>query len=371
MAFYSKYLHRQEEIIDQIYSEFDQTITYADKNGLDLLHIACSRNDTGTVARILDLGKKVNKAVSYKKQDFYRFPPLHFAVKYKHVEMAEFLIERGANVNANDEWAHGTPLHLAFAAGHKNLIELLLKSGADSKAIQIRDNRTMLHYLVLNGDESEELLRYVERLVIELNIDVNAKDKTGETPLHYAFRYFENSRKWIKLLLDFGADINLETRSKEIPLKMNWNGFSTVEAFDYMMLYHHIQKLKALGFIIHSDNNSFCKKLMNKRQESDLNAECLKSETLAKMEHQRQYEIEKMNTVKLTRGVSPHEFLLLDGKTLSTYAKNKILKKIITDKDLEDYPSYAYLLRLQYRTATNSENVLKKETRFNNAFNTA
>ena len=56
--------------------------------------------------------------------------PLHNASSYGHVEIAALLIKSNASVNATDRWAF-TPLHEAAQKGRTQLCTLLLSHGAD------------------------------------------------------------------------------------------------------------------------------------------------------------------------------------------------------------------------------------------------
>lgn len=59
--------------------------------------------------------------------------PLHVAADYGQAELVEYLISKGANVNAQDKH-HITPLLSACYEGHKSCVEILLKKGADKCA---------------------------------------------------------------------------------------------------------------------------------------------------------------------------------------------------------------------------------------------
>ena len=61
--------------------------------------------------------------------------PLHLAVLSNHREIAKYLIDKGANLNAKarDEYG-GTPLHWAAALGRFETARLLIESGADVNA---------------------------------------------------------------------------------------------------------------------------------------------------------------------------------------------------------------------------------------------
>jgi len=59
-----------------------------------------------------------------------------FASRSGYLDIAELLLDHGADVNANEEnlW---TPLHLASLHGHLETVEVLLNRGADVHARNI------------------------------------------------------------------------------------------------------------------------------------------------------------------------------------------------------------------------------------------
>ena len=80
----------------------------------------------------MDLARLLIEYGADAAQDEVGATPLHKASS-GGVEMAQFLIEHGANVAAQDErgW---TPLHGASSRGHVDLTRLLINHGADSAA---------------------------------------------------------------------------------------------------------------------------------------------------------------------------------------------------------------------------------------------
>jgi len=101
--------------------------------------------------------------------------PLHFAATE---EIAELLINEGADVNAKNKWS-GTPLQWTARGGHKEIVELLIAKGANVSAKNDEDG-TPLHLPADRGHTE------VVELLITAGADVNAKDDEGETPLDQA-----------------------------------------------------------------------------------------------------------------------------------------------------------------------------------------
>jgi ankyrin repeat protein len=73
--------------------------------------------------------------VNASGNDGVRPHPLHYAAHNNHLDIAQLLIEAGANVNARDR-AGGTPLQSAAGSGHLGMVQLLIASGAD---VYVRD----------------------------------------------------------------------------------------------------------------------------------------------------------------------------------------------------------------------------------------
>jgi uncharacterized protein len=82
------------------------------------------------------------------------FTPLHLAAFFKHPEIAELLVDRGALVDvvARNDQLRVTPLQSAAAARNEETAALLLERGADPNAQQL-GGFTPLHAAAQNGDE--------------------------------------------------------------------------------------------------------------------------------------------------------------------------------------------------------------------------
>jgi ankyrin repeat protein len=93
---------------------------------VEKLHIAADEGDLDEVRRLVSEGYPVTEF------DELSMTPLHYAAKGNHLEMARFLIEAGADVNAREEAKIGeTPLGEVAANCSYEMAELLIKAGAD------------------------------------------------------------------------------------------------------------------------------------------------------------------------------------------------------------------------------------------------
>ncbi|XP_075891211.1 poly [ADP-ribose] polymerase tankyrase-2-like isoform X2 [Nelusetta ayraudi] len=88
------------------------------------LHLAAGYNNLEVAEYLLLHGAEVNS------QDKGGLIPLHNAASYGHIDVAALLIKFDACVNATDKWAF-TPLHEASQKGRTQLCALLLAHGAD------------------------------------------------------------------------------------------------------------------------------------------------------------------------------------------------------------------------------------------------
>lgn len=157
---------------------------------------------------------------------------LHWSVKSRGEEnMVQFLLDRGADVNVENEW-NQTPLHLSVEGGQIAALRGLLKAGADPNAKDDR-GQSPLHWGALWGNEDivRELLdggadissvddqgktamhlcasdgnAKTMRVLMNGKVQVNAKDNHGRTALHMAAA--SGDKDTVSVILQAGADVN-------------------------------------------------------------------------------------------------------------------------------------------------------------------
>ncbi len=103
------------------------------------LHEAAEKGDLEQVQRHLNAGSNIDAL------DRDKMSPLHYASFRGQMEIAELLIDKGANVNIKGQEGGVTPLHLAATKGNKEMVKLLISRGAD---VELTDKygRKPLHY---------------------------------------------------------------------------------------------------------------------------------------------------------------------------------------------------------------------------------
>ncbi|RWQ91162.1 ankyrin repeat-containing domain protein, partial [Paecilomyces variotii] len=157
---------------------------------------------------------------------------LFLAADYGHTSIVGCLIDVGLDVNDQDDRGNTAIFHSA-RSGKTDTMKILLENGADvhhrNPTFVTRNAQSALHGAVLkNATELVELL-----LQQEINID--ARDKHGRTPLFYAVQRCRTPI--VQMLLEAGADSNIsEDDFTEPILPINWAAARGFEAIVKMLL---------------------------------------------------------------------------------------------------------------------------------------
>ena len=161
-----------------------------------LLHLAAEQDKVYIIANLLDKGADINA------QDFSGATPLARALFVKKSrDAAIYLITRGADINLkmNKGNTGSAPLHLASSIKSDWPVAFsLLRAGADVNAVDSR-RRTALHIAAASGNTV-----LLPRL-IDAGADLNKRDEDALTALDAA--YIENRMSAVKILLSSGASL--------------------------------------------------------------------------------------------------------------------------------------------------------------------
>ena len=170
------------------------------------LHWACHEGHLA-IAQYL-----VSKGANVKIKDGSGDYVIHSAAQYGFLPIVKYSIEQ-QNVHI-DTKGHNkkTPLHYACENGHLQIAEYLISKGANIYAKDDRDN-TPIHYASESG-----LLPIVQYLIEKLKVDIDKKGWNSQTPLHYAC--WNGHLPIVEYLVSKGANIELRSSFQyETPLQ--------------------------------------------------------------------------------------------------------------------------------------------------------
>ncbi|KAK2792626.1 hypothetical protein FQN52_003131 [Onygenales sp. PD_12] len=198
--------------------------------GLTALHRAAYAGYESLVQLLLEKGANVDATVG-----FTNYTPLFFAVRTdggnrnkwrrddpwklqwapRKQRVVRMLLEHGADVNARTDFGN-TPLH--YAVYCPIIVRILLEYGADVTESD-KDGGTPLHFAVYHLPYGPSFLacdgRYRRdicaikstiRMLLEHGANIDARDRHGATPLHFASRFPEVEAA--QILLECGADVH-------------------------------------------------------------------------------------------------------------------------------------------------------------------
>ncbi|OHB74730.1 MAG: hypothetical protein A2Z25_23445, partial [Planctomycetes bacterium RBG_16_55_9] len=140
-------------------------------------------------------------------------PPvsLQEAAAVGNLDLIKSFVEAEIKVDAREDSFFKTAVHRAVISGHRDVVEFLLSRGAD---IDARDSFLVsaLHYAVQNNHKD------IAELLLANGASADARDGAGDTPLHYAARFSKVGKDLPGLLISKGADANAKNSQGQTPL---------------------------------------------------------------------------------------------------------------------------------------------------------
>ncbi|CAB0035822.1 unnamed protein product, partial [Trichogramma brassicae] len=232
---------------------FKLDLNYIDDLGCTHFHVACEYGLEDVVQKFLELGQDPNLLVQKTGNS-----PLYLALSHDQKEVSRLLLKHGADpslankdgrtplhvlsenfwdspnmemifelkkklkpgqVDARDKLGN-TPLHLAGPILYSNanhVIRALLEIGANPNVAN-DEGLTPMHIICKKfyKDSLWELFWNISN-DMKQPVQLNARDKSGNTPLHYALQYTRNYNM-VEFLLKNGADPNSVNEEGLTPL---------------------------------------------------------------------------------------------------------------------------------------------------------
>ncbi|CAB0034327.1 unnamed protein product [Trichogramma brassicae] len=263
-------VYRRRKVLVELLLNVEIDPNLTDAEGSTALHIVCKSIDEDyKLTEMLFKGcDDKHRLLQVNTQDKEGDTPLIWAVQRQHRKLMEFLLRRGADptlansrgltplrivcIRKDDESAtilfeHSQDhyksalvhtrdslgqlsLNFALDKSHPTLLELLLKHGADPNSA-CADGWTSLHVIAKRRDLAPMMEKLFEPSKPNYKPPrVDARDKDGNTPLHFAVSH--GNRLSMGYLLSKGANPNLANSRGSTPLHLACKSYCLMDWAD-------------------------------------------------------------------------------------------------------------------------------------------
>ncbi|NOR46379.1 MAG: hypothetical protein GQ534_12410 [Candidatus Delongbacteria bacterium] len=167
------------------------------------LNYAAVNSKTEIAKFLIDFGADLNA------KDKEGSSPLHNSAAKSNYDISKYLIDKGADVNFKD-MNDVTPLHFACMSGNLEIVKYMVKKGAEVNAVSKAGNRPVSWSVVRNQVEAIKFLK-------ENKADVSYINENGQNLLFAAAG--RKAKESFKLLLSYGLDINSKDKYNNTPIR--------------------------------------------------------------------------------------------------------------------------------------------------------
>ncbi|XP_013408343.1 ankyrin repeat and protein kinase domain-containing protein 1 [Lingula anatina] len=158
-----------------------------------------------------------DKGVDVNAQDSLGHAPIFSAAGRGLDRVLKLLIAKGANVNLCDKrgWS---PLHFAAHGCHKDVCRILLENGAVVEQPDLYTKETPLHRAVKPFFDHAEAVETV-KLLLDHGADPNLQTMNGDSALHFAAQWTSpKAPQVLALLVMKKGNVNLQNKKDYTPL---------------------------------------------------------------------------------------------------------------------------------------------------------
>lgn len=181
---------------DHINESVKKIVSVLRKHGVEIdVFSAVAIGDFESLGKLLEEDPEASNSYSIDG-----YPALHMAIKMNFPEAVKLLLDSKCDIeirnkSESSDWKGETPLLCVSFWGHDDIAEMLIDAGADVNATAER-SVSPLHEAVRLGNVG------IARLLLENGANKQAVDREGKTPLEWASD--ENSqKKFSKLFIEF------------------------------------------------------------------------------------------------------------------------------------------------------------------------
>lgn len=186
------------------------TTTSTTNDPPETVHTACAYGNYDRLVELVDAAvpRSTGSYAEYHRQvvslleslDEEGYSPLQWAALNNRLSIVTYLIDQGVNVNIQDRVSKQTALHWAAVRGSLECMTALLRHDQTDAKVVDSKGYSLCHVAAQYGQT--EILYHA---FMKYNLDVDAPDVDGRTPLHWAA--YKGHRDCVKLLIMTGADV--------------------------------------------------------------------------------------------------------------------------------------------------------------------
>ena len=231
---------------------------------LPLLTILITSKNTKCLKKLLDNNINANYSCSFKVlphgPSHICNPPIFHAIDMMDDEAINLLLKYNIDFEIEDPWGETLINHLIFKycieKQYKRLsviLEKILQLGADPNKIGVEGSQA-IHYLASWGER-----KYLFDILFKNsnNIDINAKDMFGDTPLTLAAFY--NNFPCVKFLVKKGADLNIAGDD-------DYTAITFAAVFDNFEIFNYLLDNGADLLVIDKEKNNILHQILNSKE---------------------------------------------------------------------------------------------------------
>lgn len=205
--------------------------------GLYPWHIASLKGSK----EVMQLLKSKMSNIDFKTADSEQYTALWLASQEGHVEIVEYLMDRGANINSIKQSDGTTVLQTAIVNNHLSVIKVLLEKYTTDIDKTNKDGASPLYYSLGYCNQAYKL--EVTKFLLEHNANVNTKTIFGDQALHRASNLADIEA--VKLLLQYGALVNDVNNDGYTPLHFLLDGQNNIESTKKLTAIKYLLKHSA------------------------------------------------------------------------------------------------------------------------------
>lgn len=196
--------HRRHSLVASLVAQ-GVDVNTRDNRGCTPFILECTRSSS--FLRFL-----LTKGADFNARDRDGQSALHAAAGAGQVAVITLLLSLGLDVDVFDNDNY-TPLTWALISGQEEAAMRLLSHGAIFQIEKLRRGRTVLHIAA-----SLVMTNVVRKILETTDLEINAQDELGWTPLALACR--RGVIELVEMLLDNGARIDIGTGEGELPVQI-------------------------------------------------------------------------------------------------------------------------------------------------------